>query len=65
MRKHSKPNIKRMNGYEFEDLVSKLILSLGYEVEQTKRSGDGGIDIIAFSSRTDNLRKISYSMQKI
>ena len=38
-----------MNGFIFEDLISKLIASLGYKVEQTKKSGDGGIDIIAHS----------------
>jgi HJR/Mrr/RecB family endonuclease len=38
--------IEKMNGYEFEDYVCNLYESLGYEVEHTPYSGDGGKDAI-------------------
>lgn len=50
MQKYTLSKIRRMDGYDFEDLTSTLIQSLGYKVEQTKKSGDGGIDIIAYST---------------
>ena len=38
-----------MNGYQYEEQCAKYLLSLGYyDVEVTKKSGDFGIDIIAF-----------------
>lgn len=36
-----------INGYEFEDYVSDILRNMGFEVEQTTYSNDGGIDIIA------------------
>lgn len=39
-------NIDKMNGYEFEDFVCKLYEALGYEVEHTPYSGDGGKDAV-------------------
>lgn len=38
--------IKNMEPYDFENLVSQLLLALGFEeVEVTSRSNDGGIDV--------------------
>ena len=38
-----------MDGYQYEEQCAKYLLSLGYyDVEVTKKSGDFGIDIIAF-----------------
>ena len=39
-------NIDKMTGYEFEDFICKLYEALGYEVEHTPYSGDGGKDAI-------------------
>ena len=36
-----------INGYEFEDYVSNILRNMGFEIEQTTYSNDGGIDIIA------------------
>lgn len=39
-------HIKTMKPYDFENLVSQLLLALGFEeVEVTSRSNDGGIDV--------------------
>lgn len=38
--------IDKMTGYEFEDYICKIYESLGYEVEHTPYSGDGGKDAI-------------------
>ncbi|MCK4428950.1 MAG: restriction endonuclease [Candidatus Aenigmarchaeota archaeon] len=35
-----------MNGFEFEDFLSKLFKNMGYKVTQTKLSGDQGADLI-------------------
>lgn len=40
-------DIDLMTGQQFEHLVAKLLLNLGYETEVTKSSGDQGIDVIA------------------
>ncbi|MCF6177061.1 MAG: restriction endonuclease [Victivallaceae bacterium] len=39
--------VDEMNGYEFEDFLSKLFSSLGYEVKTTARSNDQGADLFA------------------
>lgn len=36
-----------MDGYEFEDYISGLFRRLGFEVEATSYSNDGGIDLVA------------------
>jgi len=36
-----------LTGFEFEREVSKLLKEIGFEVKVTKKTGDGGIDIIA------------------
>lgn len=38
--------LKEMNPYKFEDYVASIYRKLGYDVVQTKRTGDGGKDII-------------------
>lgn len=38
--------LKRMNPFKFEKYVADLYKSMGYSVHQTKRTGDGGKDII-------------------
>lgn len=37
---------KSLDGYKFEEEVAKLYQEFGYETKVTKKSGDGGIDII-------------------
>ena len=36
-----------LSGIDFENLVATLLARMGFHVEMTKASGDGGIDIIA------------------
>lgn len=43
-------NIDLLDGYEFEELVCRLFQKMGFIAEQTKLSGDGGVDIIATST---------------
>lgn len=38
--------LKKMNPYAFEDYIAAIYKKLGYSVIQTKKSGDGGKDII-------------------
>ncbi|MFC5531267.1 restriction endonuclease [Cohnella yongneupensis] len=42
-------SIHTMDGYEFEMLISNLLKNMGFSVEMTPLSGDGGIDLIAYS----------------
>lgn len=44
---HKKEVFRDITPLDFEKLIYKLYDSLGYKVEMTKRSYDGGIDIIA------------------
>ena len=39
--------ILSMTGYEFENYISTLLINMGFEVEATQYSNDGGIDLIA------------------
>lgn len=43
-------NIDSLSGYEFEKLVCNLLRKMGLDAEQTPLSGDGGVDIIAYSN---------------
>lgn len=46
--KKSLEYVDQLEGLEFEEYISQLLLKLGYiEVEKTKASGDFGIDILA------------------
>jgi HJR/Mrr/RecB family endonuclease len=38
-------NFDSLNGYEFEELILNLLKKMGFNVEQTPLSGDGGVDI--------------------
>ena len=38
--------IDRMKGHDFEEFMVEVYQTLGYKVEQTKKSGDQGIDLI-------------------
>ena len=38
--------IDRMDGHHFEEFMKEVYTLLGYKVEETKRSGDQGIDLI-------------------
>ncbi|WP_139787241.1 restriction endonuclease [Cohnella massiliensis] len=40
-----------MDGYDFERLITQLLRSMGFLVEMTSLSGDGGVDIIAYSDQ--------------
>jgi len=40
-------DIEKLDGYEFEKLICSLLSKMGFFVEQTALSGDGGVDIIA------------------
>lgn len=40
---------RKMNGYEFEKFVATLFRKIGFIVEEVSLSGDGGIDLIAYS----------------
>lgn len=44
-------DLKRMHPFKFEDYVAKLYKNMGYSVKQTKRTGDGGKDIVATKNR--------------
>jgi len=40
--------LENVNPYRFEHLIRQLLMAMGYEnVEVTKQSGDGGIDVLA------------------
>ena len=39
--------ILNMSGYEFENYISRLLINMGFDVEVTQYSNDGGIDLIA------------------
>ena len=40
-------DLLKLDPYQFEDLILELFRSLGYRAEVTKRTSDGGIDIVA------------------
>lgn len=44
-------NIDTMDGYEFERLICELFRRMNFDVEHTSLSGDGGIDLIAYSNQ--------------
>lgn len=43
-------SIHTMDGYDFERLITQLLKNMGFSVEMTTLSGDGGVDIIAYSN---------------
>lgn len=44
-------NLIRLDPFEFESLIAQLLKAMGLAVEQTKKTGDGGIDVLAYSSQ--------------
>lgn len=42
-------DINSLSGIEFENICKNLIENMGFSVETTKASGDGGIDLIAYN----------------
>ncbi|MBU3946970.1 MAG: restriction endonuclease [Proteobacteria bacterium] len=42
-----------LSGDKFEDLMAELFDGIGYSVEQTQKTRDGGVDIIAVKSLDD------------
>jgi HJR/Mrr/RecB family endonuclease len=43
-------NVADMSGIEFEILIKELLESMDFEVQETKQTGDGGIDLIAYNN---------------
>lgn len=48
MRKNSIWQIDTMSGFEFEDFLAELYLSMGYSIERTPYTGDQGADLVVF-----------------
>ena len=47
-RQHLRDRLGKMHPYRFEHLIRQLLTEMGYEnVEVTKQSGDGGVDVLA------------------
>lgn len=42
-------DIDSLSGIEFENICKNLIENMGFSVETTKASSDGGIDLIAYN----------------
>jgi restriction system protein len=47
-------DVDAMNGFAFEDFLAKMFRTLGYDVEETKRTGDQGADlfVVRFGQKT-------------
>jgi hypothetical protein len=39
--------LDNLSGIDFENLIASLLARMGFQIEMTKASGDGGVDIIA------------------
>ena len=44
-------DINSLSGVEFEQVCKRLLENMGFSVETTKKTGDGGIDLIAYNSQ--------------
>jgi len=44
-------DLNKLGGHEFEDLIERLLIKMGFATEGRKPSADGGIDIVAVSSQ--------------
>lgn len=42
-------DINSLSGFEFEMVCKRLLENMGFDVETTKTTGDGGIDLIAYN----------------
>jgi len=47
-----RPNLMDLDPFEFENLISNLFDQLGFDTKQTQTSRDGGVDAIAFDTRS-------------
>lgn len=54
-------DLNQMDGYQFEDLVEKLIQKMGFITKDRSRGGDGGIDI--FAVNTEPILEGNYIIQ--
>jgi restriction system protein len=54
----AREQILNLNPLEFEVLVGKLYSEIGYKIEFTKKSHDGGIDIFAFMDKVAHKEKL-------
>jgi len=45
----------RVESWEFEEVIAELLRSHGYKVEMTKRTRDGGFDLIALANLQGNI----------
>lgn len=51
LKTHDMSEIDRMDGFEFEEYIARVLLRLGYvKATVTKKSGDFGVDVIAVDS---------------
>jgi len=46
-----RPNLLRLNPYEFESLIQNLFAKMGLDTKQTRASRDGGVDCVAYDPR--------------
>lgn len=44
-------DIDLLDGVQFENLTYKLLVNMGFDVETTKATGDGGIDLVAYNKQ--------------
>lgn len=44
-------DIDLLDGVQFENLIYKLLVNMGFDVETTKTTGDGGIDLVAYNKQ--------------
>ena len=44
-------SISNLDGHEFEDLIERLIIKMGFITQERKKSADGGIDILAINEQ--------------
>jgi hypothetical protein len=50
--------LQRMTPRAFEEFIGKLFFTFGYNVELTKRTGDGGYDVVALKKYRDGDHKL-------
>ena len=44
-------DIQNLSGIEFEEVCKKLLMNMGFEVRTTKKTGDGGIDLVVYNKQ--------------
>jgi len=59
-------DLKKLSWKEFEDFIASIFVKLGYSVEVTGRSNDGGIDVVVKKdSRTSLVQCKNYKSSKV